>query len=500
MNLYEFFENSYLKFGMKPYIVDKKIWTYKETRELVEVAIEFLVDHNVKCDDKVVICLENSIKYIAMYFAILYMGATVIPIPTTSTYENIKAIIEDSKPNLVIFSVESKSKLFNNEIMHKNLVDIFDVDKVCSSNKEKIPKMRTGKVAMIIYTSGTTSYPKGVMLSHSNLIANTESILDYLKLIQNNSVLAILPFSYSYGNSILLTHTKVGATLYLYKAIYPTNVLKMLLNNKITGISTVGSYLNILLKQDKTLMEAFKRISYITLAGEKTSNMDLLELQRINEDLKIFVMYGQTEASARLTYLDPKLLRKKIGSVGKPVKNVEIKIIDEKGDEVLCNQIGEIKAKGPNIMLGYLNNITETQNVIKNQWLLTGDMGYKDEEGFIYITGRKKDIIKHLGYRISPTEIESCINSEEHILESAVTDIEIGNKSEIIGAVVPNSKELNMQTVFKHMRRKLEIYKIPKYLFVVDKIPKTLNGKIKRKELKKIFLTVKKEDIYENNF
>lgn len=497
-NIYELFHKSYMKFPFRPYVFDQENWTYEKTFRYIKATIKLFTEKKIKPNDKVVIYMENTIEYIILYFAILYKGAIVIPVSPANSVENITEILEDCQPQFVITFPHLLKKIEEAKGADKFLIISFSINSLIEEDYENIPQMKTGKLAMIIYTSGTTSKPKGVMLTHKNLIENTFSILDYLHLTHTDSILAIMSFTYSYGNSVMLTHTKVGAMLYLYKAIYPQNILKMLQNGQFTGFSTVGSYLNVLLKQENFSEETFKNINYITLAGEQTSKKDLMKLYTTNKNLKIFVMYGQTEASARLTFLPPSMLCEKLGSVGKAIKNVTIKIINDNGEEVSNSDEGEICAKGMNIMQGYLNNPIETDLVLKEGWLHTGDIGYKDSEGYLYITGRKKDIIKYRGYRISPTEIENIINSYEGILESAVTESQNEDMNEIIAAIVrkPDMLSFDFKLLCHKLKESLPRYKIPKKFFVVKEIPKTSNGKIKRKELKKILLKIKEKDIY----
>lgn len=485
-NLYEFFHNSYEKYPNNYYVFDQKYWTYDEVYQCINSMTVILTKNRIKVNDKVILYMENSIEYIISYFAILYLGATVVPITISSTFENISNIVDDCKPVLVLTSESLFSHIKNTELVNKTDIKSISIKEIGRTDYVESQQCKTGQLAMIIYTSGTTNEAKGVMLTHKNLIANTEAILDYLRLDNSDSTLATLPFTYSYGNSILLTHTKASGLLYLSRAAYPQAILSLLKKENITGFSTVGSYLNILLKQENFTPEIFGKLRYITLAGEHTAKSDLIKLKDIDKDLKIYVMYGQTEASARLTYLEPSMLYKKIGSVGKPIKNVTLKIIDEDGKEVECGESGEIIVKGENIMAGYLNKPDETKEVLKNGWLYTGDIAYKDSDGYIYITGRKNDIIKYFGYRISPMEIENYINMHANILESAVVAYHNEDNVKIAAVIVLKDDKLDISDLSKTLKKSLPLYKIPSIFHVVDQLPKTSNGKIKRGELKEM--------------
>lgn len=484
--IFKYLQDSNLKWPQKHFVFDgKKYLTYKEIYNHVIAFADILKEKEIKKSDNVILYIENSAEYIIAYFAIIYLGAVVVPINIFMDIENVEYIVADTKASLIITSEKRKTALLKKGIEKRVETYVMDINKLIRNNEIEAPAI-FNELALVIYTSGTTSKPKGVMLTNKNLNANTESILDYLKLSKDDSVLVTLPFGYSYGNSLLLTHTKVGGLMYLTNAVsYPQKILQLIQAGNVTGFSTVGSYLNILLKQNNFSKETFRHIRYITFAGESTSTNDLLKLNELNNELKIFVMYGQTEASARLTYLEPDMLEKKIGSIGNPIKGVSIRIVDNLGKEVEQGQKGEIIVSGDNIMSGYLNNSIATKEVLRNGWLYTGDLAYQDEDDFLYIVGRKSDIIKYLGHRISPVEIENQINMHENILESAVVEFpDDEGVSKIKAYIVLKDKELGFETLNNMLRLNLPPFKRPHVIKVIDKIPRTFNGKIKRSDFK----------------
>src|SRR5690606_18608619 len=260
-------------------------------------------------------------------------------------------------------------------------------------------------LAMIIYTSGTTGRPKGVMISHGNLAANTAAIVAYLGLHPADRGLCVLPFHFSYGNSMLHTHLAAGATLIIEDNVaFPQMVLRRMQDEAVTGFSGVPSTFALLLGRCRLQDYDLSSVRYITQAGGAMPHPLIQRLRTELPSARLFVMYGQTEATGRLTYLDPADLDRKLGSVGKPVAGVEIQVCDASGRELPPGEIGEIRARGPNIMLGYWRDPQATQQVLRDGWLYTGDLGHKDNEGFLYIDGRAVEMIKVGAFRVSPQE------------------------------------------------------------------------------------------------
>ena len=228
----------------------------------------------------------------------------------------------------------------------------------------------------------------------------------------------------------------------------------------------------------------FAYLRYITFAGEATDNNDIRFIREKYPDIEVYVMYGQTEASARLSFLSPKSLHSKLGSIGKGLCNVELKVVDEAGRNIKPGELGEIIARGPNIMKGYWEDPAATEEVLKEGWLYTGDTASVDEDGYIYIRGRKTDMIKHMGHRISPVEIENVINSCSFIKESAVIESTFDGVP-VIKAFIVLEQEYPTEEIKRFVFSKLPIYMRPHFFEVVDQLPKTESGKIMRSTLRR---------------
>jgi len=320
------------------------------------------------------------------------------------------------------------------------------------------------------------------MISHRNIIANTSSIIEYLQLSENDRVAVVLPFFYCYGLSLLHTHVRVGGGLVLNNTFMLLgSVINDLKRYKCTGFAGVPSHYQILLrKSDAFKKSEFPDLKYVTQAGGKLHNAFILEWLEAFPKVKFFVMYGQTEATARLSYLPPEYLPKKVGSLGRGIPGVQLEVVDEHRNLVQPNVNGEIIAKGDNVMLGYFEDDEATHSAFYDGWLLTGDLAYKDEDGFIYLTARKKEIIKVGGKRVSPKEIEEVVVAMPGIVDcsiEAVDDEILGEAIKAILVVSPSEKDMTIDKVRQFCSTRLATYKIPTQIEFVDEIKTNSTGK-----------------------
>jgi acyl-CoA synthetase (AMP-forming)/AMP-acid ligase II len=489
-NLFSLLQDSAISYPEKAFIIDKeKVWTYFDVYKKAIVIAEYLSRTGIQKGDRVLLYLDNSVEYVAAYFSIPLVNGIIVPINKNTTQDNIKYIIQDTSPKFIL----------SNDMYSKRLQETVDFDSykvICIddiwTNKLDFEQGFSKNVnyvdnfpVLIMYTSGTTRTPKGVTLTHKNLLSNTESTVEYLKLTSEDTILATINFCYSYGNSLLLTHAKVGGTMIIENRVsYPIRIIEQLYASKATGFSTVGSYINLLLKQEGLKPFHLSYMKYITFAGESTSLEDITKLSRMAPHIKIYVMYGQTEAAPRLSYLEPEMLFEKAGSIGKGMPGVALRVVTEEGKDVLPGEIGEIIAYGDNIMKGYWNNEGATKEVIKDGWLFTGDLATVDPDGYIFVKGRKDDIIKFMGHRISPMEIESVINTCQYVLESAVVGIERNEVRQIKAVIVPKNGVFELDAINAHIKKNLPLFKRPQLIEFINEIPRTSNGKIKRSELR----------------
>ncbi|MCD4691436.1 MAG: AMP-binding protein, partial [Calditrichales bacterium] len=320
-----------------------------------------------------------------------------------------------------------------------------------------------------------------------NIVSNTKSIVEYLKLTSKDRIMVVLPFYYIYGKSLLNTHFFIGGSVVIdNRFAFPNVILETMKKTEATGFSGVPSTFMIMLNKSTIRKYKFDSLRYITQAGGAMAPAVQKETQKVFDPAELFVMYGATEASARLSYLDPKRLSKKWGSIGKAIPNVDLFVADENGNEKRQGETGEIAARGSNLMSGYWNDPEETNKVLKHGLYYSGDLGRMDEDGFIYVVGRSKDIIKVGGERVSAKEVEEKILEINEVHEVAVISVDDPVLGEAIKAlIVPrDGSEIDQEFVKKALMKNLSSYKQPKYIEFRNDLPKNESGKILKSVLK----------------
>ncbi len=447
--------------GSKEKISFEKLWN--ESKNLAEY-----LQQQAGENKNILLISENSVFFITAYLAIMKSGNICVPLNPAIEQENLNYIIDETKSEYIFIPEKLKSKhnVSGLRVWNENYKEDI-VDTTMEPPTHQPVQFEEQRLAQILFTSGSTGKPKGVMLSHKNLIANTGSIVEYLELSQEDIIEIVLPFYYCYGLSLLHTHLRVGGSLVLNNHfIFLGTIISDLKKYKCTGFAGVPSHYQILLRKSKTFTKTdFPSLRYATQAGGKLHDAFINEFVEAFPDKKFFVMYGQTEATARLSWLPPELVLEKIGSIGKGIPGVELDIIDKNGLAVKEGETGEIIARGDNIMQGYLNDKKANSETLIDGWLHTGDLAKKDKDGFIYLMARKKEIIKVGGKRISPKEIEEVIVSVPEVVDCTIEGIYDELLGEAIKAIVVLkdgtteivAKEVILQACIKNLSK----FKIP---------------------------------------
>ncbi len=480
--------------------------SYAQAEAQANRIARLLLHEGLRRGDRVGVLLENSPLYVHVYFGILKAGGIAVPLNTAASPGALVGTLGDCGARALVFSprqlrladqmvselsgldllVGSHFDRLKNPPENTRCIPLEEAMADQSANPPALPIVDLD-IASIIYTSGSTGKARGATLSHRNLVTNTQSILSYLELRPTDRTLCILPFFYVYGKSLLNTHAAAGATLVLEnRFLYPNTALDTLEAEECTGISGVPSTFSILLNRSTFPTRTFPHLRYITQAGGPMSPELTLRLVEQLPEVKLFVMYGATEASARLSYLPPEDLAEKVGSIGKAIPNVSLRILRKDGSEADVDEVGEIVARGSNIMQGYWGDPEETASVLDEGGAYhTGDLGRRDADGFLYVVGRTKDMIKAGGHRISAKEIEEVILAFPDIHEVAV----IGAPDEILGekivAYVAFQRETEeVDPLIKFLKQRLPAFKQPSEFEVRKELPKSAAGKISKPQLR----------------
>lgn len=440
--------------------------------------------------DRIGLVGVNSFFWVASYLATLKIGAVSVPFSTMLTEEdasknfafaNCRALIIDRR-QMRAFGTAFPEGVIK---IHDDIIDSPGPSAWPISQDHFDPDQD----AALMFTSGTTAKPKAVRVTHVNIRANTESIIEYLGLSKSDRMLVILPFFYCFGTSLLHTHLRAGGSLALSNNFtFPEMTLDMMEREACTGFAGVPSSYQLLLRISSFSRRELPNLRLMQQAGGKMHDVLIKELIASKPRAKVFVMYGQTEATARLSYLPPDMLESKLGSIGRGIPGVRLEVLGEDGRPVAPGEIGEIVASGENISPGYLDDTEATEEKFKAGRLRTGDIATVDDEGYIFVVDRKDDFIKCWGYRVSSQEIESCVLELRDVVSAAavgVPSIEAGETIRVFATLKPGSA-LSPESIIEHCASKLAKYMVPETISIIDTLPLNSNGKVLKSELRKM--------------
>lgn len=504
MLIHHFLEESARRYPRKNALIrDGARHTYSEINDRANRLANFMLNTGVAAGDRVAILFENCVEYVVSYYAALKAGAVAVPLNSAIKPEGLKSIIIEIEPKSFISSSRFEKLLDSANINNfgiKSLIlkspaltwsnasfEIEELGEILRSGSTGNPNIDIPEtdLASIIYTSGSTGSPKGVMLSHSNIVSNTHSICRYLHLKSDDIQMVVMPFFYVMGKSLLNTHFAVGGTVVINNRFaFSADVLNEMVAERITGFSGVPSTYAHLIHRSPlaACREKLTALRYCSQAGGHMSSSVKAELRRVlPAHTDIYIMYGATEASARLAYLEPGLYREKMDSIGKAIPGVTLRITNPEGEDVRRGETGELVAAGPNIMQGYWKDPESTAKVLHNGWYHTGDLAYQDNDGYFYVVGRKDDQLKVGGHRVYPIEIEDTLMESGLLVETVVLGIPdglLGHK--LICFCVPKSSSCTENSLLAFCAKKLPKPKVPSSVLFVHSLPKNVIGKIDR--------------------
>jgi long-chain acyl-CoA synthetase len=465
--------------------------------------------------DRVMVMMLNCPEVIISYQAIARAGAIIIPVLPMLKGPEVRYIAENSAAKAVITSPILLPLLRN------ALADVPTMKHIISTGIEGEERdesrpytihaykdvVATGATyadryledlegvslspddtAVILYTSGTTGHPKGVVLTHQNAVSNAVAGQGSASIEEDTPAasevqLAILPLAHAYGLTVSNIAYLTGTKIVMHPRFDTTAVLSAIERHRINGFAGVPAMFVALLYTPDTDKYDTSSLSYC-VSGSAPLPLAILEGFEKKFGCQILEGYGLSEATMVLTAHGQDMPRKP-GSVGKPIPGVEVLVVDENDKPVPAGEVGEIIARGPNIMKGYYNMPQETQAALRNGWLRTGDMGRFDEDGYLYIVERKKDLIIRGGFNIYPRDIEEVLNRHPAVIESAVIGIPSERMGEEVKAFVVTRSDVDAETLKAFCRESLANFKTPSEIEFVNALPRNAVGKIDKKELRR---------------
>jgi len=501
----DFLNQSAEKFPEKVFLIqDDKKTTYQELEILSNQLANQLANYGIRRGDRVVLFLPNIPELAISIFGVLKAGAVFVVVNHSTKEDKLAYILNNCQAKAIIFPLNERSNIskilptapnlkfglaVGNEIIQDQFFHIFD--QFINLGDQKSPKRQNIDLdlACLIYTSGSTGEPKGVMSGHSNVSFAAQSIISYLKNTAKDIILNAVPLSFDYGLYQLIMTVIFGGTMVLEKGfVFPALTLKKIEQYQITGFPGVPTMYSTILNMDLDGYD-FSSLRYMTNTAAALSGWHIERIKEKFPKVEFYSMYGLTETK-RTLYLPPEKLESKPDSVGIPIPGTEAWIVDEDGQRLGPNQIGELVVRGRHVMRGYwqdeqATNMRYRPGPIPGERLCySGDLFKTDEDGYFYFVARKDDIIKSRGEKVSPKEVENAIYKLSGVQEVAVIGVPDSMLGQAVKAfVVLNLKTISENDILRHCKKNLEDFMVPKYIEIIDELPKTNTGKIKKSGL-----------------
>lgn len=496
MNLASAFSESVQKHSEKTALFwgDSK-YTYSElwSRTLFVSGI-LRVQFHIAPGDRVAILLKNCPEFVPALFGVLQAGGVAVPINNFLKPDEISHILNDAGIDIIITDSELSAH-FQVLKTKRAALRLMNVQNVLSSFPQppagirfdtellKNPNRKESELAVLIYTSGTTGRPKGAMLSHANLLHNVESCRIVLRTVEEDRFAVLLPMFHSYMLTVgILLPLLVGGSIVIVKSLHPVrNLVQEIYTKKPTILPAFPQFYRSLVNAELPGKLPIR----ICISGSAPLPGQVLKEFEARFRIPLIEGYGLSEASPVVSK-NPLDGTHKPGSIGVPIPNVEMSVQDDNGNLLAPMQIGEICVRGGNVMMGYWNQMEETARVFRNGWLLTGDVGYRDDDGYYYITDRKKDMLLVNGNNVYPREIEEVIYQFPNVKETAVVGQADARRGEqpVAFVVANDDTTVNADALLKFVRGKLADYKVPRRVILAPALPRNATGKILKTELR----------------
>lgn len=484
----------------KEAIADKEtMLTYDQLSQKVGFVTNRLLESGIKSGDRVAFYLDHNVGQAITILAISASGGAFVPINALLYPEQVFHIVKDSGARILITTEERKNNLAEFLVGCPQLEHIWSIKAFDGEQPlERTCRCIENDLAAILYTSGSTGSPKGVMLSHKNLLAGCFIVSEYLQLSDKDRILGLLPLSFDYGLNQFITMIALGGTYRFLSFQFPNEIVNALAKYEITGLAGVPPIWALLVRSSLA-RTPLPHLRYITNSGGALPTQIIDLLKKALPTTQIFLMYGLTEAF-RSTFLPPSELERRPTSMGKAIPNTEILVVSGTSQVCRPNEVGELVHRGPTVSMGYWKRPDATAESFRPHPLRTpddmervvysGDLVQFDEEGFLYFVGRRDAMIKCSGYRISPSEIEEVAFKSGLIKEVAAIGIPDPSAGQVVKLfVIPLNKsgqasEELATDIINFCTKHLPNYMLPREVETVSSIPKTTSGKIDYPALK----------------
>jgi long-chain acyl-CoA synthetase len=460
----------------------KKI-SYDTFNREAGLRFKFLQENGIKRGDRIAILLSNRPDYLYFYYAVFKLGAVCVPLNTYLTASEVKYIINDCQAKALIFE-----NMFSSQVPRIAPASKINIDRVSVnsfSEDNPLEPVNPDEPAVIIYTSGTTGHPKGVKLSHYNLISNVQSCQKACGLGAKSTFIVFLPLFHSFTLTVsVLLPIWMGSKLVLIPGIERDKIRRSIIRHRVRAFVGIPTIYKLMSRQKVSFLKRLLNPIQVYISGGAPLPLEVL--QRFEEKYRrpLLEGYGLSEASPVVS-INPFNGNCKHGSVGLPLPDVEVRVVDDDGKDLSVDKVGELLVRGPNVMEGYYNKPQETKETIRDGWLYTGDMARIDEGGFIFIEGRKKEMIIVHGCNVYPKEVEEVFYAHPAVSEVAVIGVPDPNRGEAPKAfvVLKEDQHATQKELKDFCRNRLATYKVPLQVNIIDKLPKTATGKILKREL-----------------
>ena len=470
--------------------------TYAELLERAERQAGVLTAAGIGKGDRVVIFLPRSIEAIAALFGTWFAGGVAVMANERLRSQQVHHVVQHSEAACVVTNDRQLRS-----VPHFPCGTVLNVDREAPRHDVSHEHVDGGDLAMLLYTSGSTGLPKGIMISHDNLLTGTRIVAEYLNLTERDVILGVLPFSFDYGLNQLLTALFVGASFVIQRSMFPHDISRTLIRESITGLAGVPTlWVQLSGRHSPFLKTAYPHLRYITNSGGPVPESVVRAIRAAHPATEIFLMYGLTEAF-RSTYLPPDQVDHRPASMGRAIPHVQILVINDSGALCAAGEVGELVHCGANVALGYWRDPESTALRFRPHPLrrragddpetvvFSGDLVTTDTEGYLYYVGRKDKLIKSRGVRVSPEEIERCIQSSAvvaHVVSFAVPRDD--GDSDIVAAVVPaDLARFSTDALEEFCRNEMPEYMQPRVFWTMTEFPLTSSGKPDRCEIERLY-------------